>query len=208
MPMHGIDQYSREVLVQWQKATIWTMDRLPQFINTLINPRQLVRHLVMIIGLQSFVVGWKFSSYYFSKFWSRYLSRNGKLIHDIEYAMNHECETYNQWKKYASKLDKLRGHDKWRNNDICPMFDHRIIRKKIAEITDMIENGDMFNLMFRIRGGLARDQYGTLNKELYDVAQAGTKRIVEDFHDTISRALNFICDTEDPDVRDVIKRLN
>ena len=92
--MRGIDKYSREVLVQWQKATIWTMDRLPQFIETTINPRQLVRHILMIFALQSFVVGWKFSSFYLTKLWTRYLTKHGKEIYDIEYAMKHECETY------------------------------------------------------------------------------------------------------------------
>jgi TAG lipase/steryl ester hydrolase/phospholipase A2/LPA acyltransferase len=47
-----------------------------------------------------------------------------------------------------------------------------------------------------MRGGLARDQYGMQHEGLFSRATAGTKRIVEKYHDTTSYALDFICDSE------------
>ena len=46
-------------------------------------------------------------------------------------------------------------------------------------------------------GGLARDQYGMQHEGLFSRATAGTKRIVEKYHDTVSYALEFICDSQD-----------
>ena len=46
--------------------------------------------------------------------------------------------------------------------------------------------------MFRLRGGLARDQFGIQNDGLYGVCAAGTKYIVEEYYNTIIEALNFI----------------
>ena len=45
-------------------------------------------------------------------------------------------------------------------------------------------------------GGLARDQYGMQHEGLFSRATAGTKRIVEKYHDTVSYALDFICDSQ------------
>lgn len=60
----------------------------------------------------------------------------------------------------------------------------------------MIEQGDIFNLMFRIRGGLARDMYGMQHEGLHSKAAAGTKVLVEDYHATVSASLNYICDSD------------
>jgi TAG lipase / steryl ester hydrolase / phospholipase A2 / LPA acyltransferase len=63
----------------------------------------------------------------------------------------------------------------------------------------MINHGDVFNLMFRIRGGLARDMYGMQHEGLFSRAQAGTKLLVEDYHETVAAALNYICDNDSLD---------
>lgn len=59
----------------------------------------------------------------------------------------------------------------------------------------MISRGDVFDLMFRLRGGLSRDQFGVLHDGLYTRAMAGTKLIVEKYHEVMTSALNLICDS-------------
>ena len=53
--------------------------------------------------------------------------------------------------------------------------------------------------MFRLRGGLARDQHGMQHEALFTHAKGGTKRLVELYHDTAVQALNLICDGDDAD---------
>ena len=63
----------------------------------------------------------------------------------------------------------------------------------------MMEHGDVFDLMFRLRGGLSRDQFGLQHPGLFTKAQAGTKLIIEKYHDTMAEALNYICDADPAD---------
>ncbi len=59
----------------------------------------------------------------------------------------------------------------------------------------MLQRGDVFDLMFRIRGGLARDMFGIQHQGLFTKAMAGTKLLIEKYHDTMTMALNYICDS-------------
>ena len=57
-----------------------------------------------------------------------------------------------------------RGYDKWRLQDESSLFDCNVLKKRINDTVEMVRQGDVFRLMFRLRGGLARDQYGNLQK--------------------------------------------
>lgn len=65
----------------------------------------------------------------------------------------------------------------------------------------MMNTHDVFNLMFRLRGGLARDMYGIQNEGLFTRALGGTKYLIEDYHNTICEALDYICDSQQDEVR-------
>lgn len=84
----------------------------------------------------------------------------------------------------------------WRQRDESSLYDCRVLRKRTKDIKWMIDQGDIFNLMFRIRGGLARDMYGMQHEGLFSKAAAGTKVLVEDYHSTVAASLNYICDTD------------
>jgi hypothetical protein len=90
----------------------------------------------------------------------------------------------------------LIGLDVWRQRDESSLYDCRVLRKRTKDIKWMIDQGDIFNLMFRIRGGLARDMYGMQHEGLFSKAAAGTKVLVEDYHSTVAASLNYICDTD------------
>ena len=66
----------------------------------------------------------------------------------------------------------------------------------------MVDNKDIFNLMFRLRGGLARDMYGMQHEGLFSRSRVGTKLLVEEYHRTVVTALDTICDSN-PDIDDV-----
>lgn len=80
------------------------------------------------------------------------------------------------------------------------MYDYKILKKRIRDIKWMINSNDVFNLMFRLRGGLARDMYGIQNEGLFTRAMGGTKYLIEEYHDTICQALDYICDSEQDEV--------
>lgn len=76
---------------------------------------------------------------------------------------------------------------------------------RVSDIQTMVSEQRVFDLIFRLRGGLSRDVYGIQNEGLYTKARAGTKFIVEQYHETVVDALNYIADENDcnEDVRAV-----
>ena len=53
---------------------------------------------------------------------------------------------------------------------------------------------DIFELMFVLRGGIARNKFGLLHEGLFSKASAGTKVLVETYHNVVCAALDFVCD--------------
>jgi hypothetical protein len=92
------------------------------------------------------------------------------------------------------------GYDKWREKEMSDFYDDKTLRKRIRDIRWMMTSNDLFNLMFRLRGGLARDAYGIQNEGLFTRALAGTKYLIEDYHNTVCQALDYICDTDQDEV--------
>eukprot|EP01035_Chromulina_nebulosa_P019747 gene19747-25679_t len=105
------------------------------------------------------------------------------------------CKSYDEWKALAEELDSLQGWNIWRKEEFCPFYDYKVVSKRIRDTKDMIKKGDVFHLMFRLRGGLARDQFGIQHEGLFAKALGGTKHLVEQYHDTMSTALKFIAET-------------
>lgn len=103
------------------------------------------------------------------------------------------------WRRAALALDKLNGTDVWRSVDQSRFYDHKLLRTRIKDINDMMHRGDTFNLMFKLRGGISRDQYGIQHEALFSRAAAGTKELVEEYHETVSEALELIADSPSSD---------
>lgn len=102
----------------------------------------------------------------------------------------------------------LIGNDKWRKIDSSRLYDSKVLKKRTTDIRWMIDNNDIFNLMFRLRGGLARDMYGMQHEGLFSKSIVGTKHLVEEYHKTVVDALNCICDSNtDEDGVNILKSL-
>eukprot|EP00603_Paraphysomonas_imperforata_P012561 CAMPEP_0114453912 /NCGR_PEP_ID=MMETSP0104-20121206/2302_1 /TAXON_ID=37642 ORGANISM="Paraphysomonas imperforata, Strain PA2" /NCGR_SAMPLE_ID=MMETSP0104 /ASSEMBLY_ACC=CAM_ASM_000202 /LENGTH=719 /DNA_ID=CAMNT_0001626263 /DNA_START=433 /DNA_END=2591 /DNA_ORIENTATION=+ len=127
------------------------------------------------------------------------MTTKGRQVLSANHRLN-EAVTFKEWKQTAEELDHLNGLDAWRLKDESSLYDCRVLRKRSNDIKWMTEQGDIFNLMFRIRGGLARDMYGMQHEGLFSKAAAGTKTLVEDYHSTVAAALNYICDSTNDEI--------
>ena len=58
-------------------------------------------------------------------------------------------------------------------------------------------SNDIFNLIYRLRGALSREQYGLLHDGLYSLAKSNTKRLIQQYLQAVTSALNFICDYDE-----------
>lgn len=157
------------------------------------GPKQIFYHFLFVGGLQvgTMVID-KITS--ITSYCLLLLTTKGRM--QIQFTSDMEkAESYEVWKQTAEALDRLRGIDEWKRVDKSSLYDYKVLKKRIADTKQMIREGDIFNLIFRLRGALARDQFGVLHEALYSKATCGTKTIVESYLDTVSNALNFIVDS-------------
>jgi hypothetical protein len=187
------------------------LQHLGVLLDIIFSPRLLLKRLILAVGLQ----GALFTLQRIGnglQYMLRLCFRKGRRVLELKQQMT-KTATFIEWKRIADQLDQLQGTanidatllviisknvglDKWRNHPESRLYDCKVLKKRINDIKWMITNGDVFNLMFRLRGGLARDMYGMQHEGLFSRAIGGTKLLVEEYHDTVSSALNFICDTE------------
>jgi hypothetical protein len=176
----------------WMKMPI-AQQLILDALELLLMPRQALRMLVVASGLQVvLVVSWGVGML-ISDTIERF-TKKGQARRAIVERMNNAL-TFTSWRRAAQDLDKLNGVDEWRTIDECAFYDHRLIRKRIQDINTLMRKGDVFDLMFKFRGGLSRDQFGVQHEGLFSKCAAGTKELVEEYHDTVSQALEFIAES-------------
>jgi hypothetical protein len=193
--VENIPYYAEKFLVE-----VWL-----RVLNSLYSPKQIFHNLALVAAIQALVVSIQFinnaTHQIIMKFTTK--GRLERILLDQLSSANSYCE----WRDVATQLDELKGLNIWRSIDVSSLYDSSTVAKRISGTVDMLNSGDAFNLMFRLRGGLARDQFGVQHSGLFSRAMAGTKHIVERYHEAVASALCFICDTNDADVKILIPQL-
>ena len=77
----------------------------------------------------------------------------------------------------------------------CPLYESDRISSRIDNFVHLMRRRDVFDLMYTLRGGIARNKFGLLHEGLFSRALAGTKVLVETYHNIICTSLEFVCDT-------------
>ena len=181
-------------------ATIpWCLHQLKTLssflLETAFSPKQMAQQVGIILALQSIILSAQVVKNGVVLA-SQLLTQKGRMKRALEIA-SQNAETYDEWEDCARKLDEFMGMQKWIENDMSPLYDSRLLRRRIIDIKKMMVQNDVFNLIFKLRGGLSRDQFSITNEALYLHATAGTKAIIEEYQQTICDALYFICQSKD-----------
>ncbi|CAM9431088.1 unnamed protein product [Phaeothamnion confervicola] len=170
------------------EVELWLLEGL----DTIFAPRLLMRHMVAAMVLQGVLVAWDALLVVGGKLMSRF-NRKHADMKACKQRMT-EAGSYEEWRAWAEKLDELEGHDVWRKRPDSLLYDHKVLQKQIDELNAMIQREDVFALMFTLRGSLSRNKHGVLHEGLFSRAHAGTKLLVECYHEMVVRALLFIKD--------------
>jgi len=93
----------------------------------------------------------------------------------------------------AEQIDNIQGNDIWRTDPSCPLYESDRINSRIDELVHLMRRRDVFDLMFTLRGGIARNKFGLLHEGLFSKALAGTKVLVETYHNVVCASLDFVC---------------
>mmetsp|Transcript_6930 Transcript_6930/g.7175 ORF Transcript_6930/g.7175 Transcript_6930/m.7175 type:complete len:457 (+) Transcript_6930:173-1543(+) len=189
------------ILSAIQRGLLLIADNLPyiekliiQLIDSIFTPKQIFYQILIATGIHTGLVTFQFTGTILQYFIDA-LSSKGRYKRKIQQKME-SSTSYHEWQYYAELLDNMLGLTRWRVTDDSQLYDSRVLKKRIYDIRAMVHRNDIFGLIFRLRGGLARDQYGMQHEGLFNKANAGTKILVEEYHDTVAYALNYICDEE------------
>jgi hypothetical protein len=200
MEQIDIDKFFDHLLKMVDKGLKFSISMIPvaerlaiDVLDAMFAPKQILRQILIIMCIQASLLTFNSISEVIGNLLS-YVTERGRtekrLIEQL-----HNAKSYTEWRAIASRLDELHGHEAWRHEEDSVLYDCRMVKKRINGTIEMLERGDVFDLMFRLRGGLSRDQFGMQHSGLFTRAMGGTKAVIERYHETMARALNFICDS-------------
>lgn len=162
-------------------------------LDAMFAPKQILRQIAIIAAIKFVLIGFDGGKNLMNHL-LYYLTAKGREDKKLAEQLAN-AKSYAEWKEVAHKLDVLHKVDAWRDSEESNLYDSRVVKKRIKQTSEMLDRGDVFDLMFRFRGGLARDQFGMQHEGLFSKALSGTKVLVERYHETMAKALNFICDS-------------
>jgi TAG lipase/steryl ester hydrolase/phospholipase A2/LPA acyltransferase len=128
----------------------------------------------------------------FSNFSSR-----SRLIGQLQ-QQQQVSESQDEWMDLAERIDSIQGNDVWRSDPKCALYEQKRISHRIDEYVHLMRRNDIFELMFTLRGGIHRNKFGLLHEGLFSKAIAGSKVLVETYHNVVCAALDFVCDAPVP----------
>nr|KAJ3421245.1 hypothetical protein HK105_004130 [Polyrhizophydium stewartii] len=138
------------------------------------------------------------SHFYSQRIYRFMLGRRNPRKH-FQYLME-IANCYEQWAAAGYMLDRCEGADRWKNEDNSSHYDHDLIRDRLDMLRSIRKSGDTSTIMFTLRTSLTRNLGDMGNSRLYGHSHVGTKALIEDYIDEVTKQLNFICDIEIPDV--------
>ncbi len=103
--------------------------------------------------------------------------------------------TYAEWQEAAKELDRLDGNAQWLEAEQSTDYDYRLIASRVALLHRLRLKKDYDQLVFRLREELHGNLGNMANPALYQHARSGSKRLITDYLDEVSAALNLLCDS-------------
>lgn len=171
----------------------WTTELL----DTIFVPRTVARQLALAVALDAGMVTLNSITAVVQSMLSNFSSRSRLIRHLQEKQTG--AASQDEWIELALKIDNVQGNDVWRSDPMCPLYERERISARVDEFVHLMRRRDLFELMFVLRGGIARNKFGLLHEGLFSKALAGTKVLVETYHNVVCAALDFVCDAPTPE---------
>lgn len=117
-----------------------------------------------------------------------------------------EAEGYAAWRAAAEAHDRLSGAAGWRETDASPYFDAALMRDETATLARLRSEGRGPELVAALERTLNRHRHDVAAPELYEVALAGTHRVIDAWRDEVERALDHLVTAPLPGVDAAARR--
>jgi len=182
------------------EAAIFVIGNFPIFkkatlevLETIFATKTLGRQLALAIALETGMVTISQFLKIVNNLLSNFSSR-ARLIRNLQKQQQDEASSQDEWMDLAEQIDSIQGNDVWRSDSNSQLYEGHRISARIDEFVHLMRRQDIFELMFVLRGGIGRNKFGLLHEGLFSKAMAGTKVLVETYHNVVCASLDFVCD--------------
>jgi TAG lipase/steryl ester hydrolase/phospholipase A2/LPA acyltransferase len=110
--------------------------------------------------------------------------------------------SYAEWHDIAVEHDRLSGAADWREDDQCEWIHAGELRASIARLRRLRRRGESWRLLNEFQDALFRHQGECAQPELYQVARAGTKRVIGEYLAELESCFAYLLDLDEPGVDD------
>ncbi|ODV68565.1 hypothetical protein HYPBUDRAFT_238304 [Hyphopichia burtonii NRRL Y-1933] len=101
-------------------------------------------------------------------------------------------QSYGEWKKTVTEIDRVTNMDLWRQNFISKHYDYILINDRIKLLREARMSEDAQLMMSLLRSGLIRNFGGVSQKRLYTKSYMGTKFKIEEYIVEVLNCLNYL----------------
>ena len=108
--------------------------------------------------------------------------------------------TYQQWRATAAAKDARNGAERWRARDETPLYDYKVIRRRLEELREIRASQDPNRLLFYLHEGMHGNMAGMGSPRLYRRSLIGTKALITDYIDELVGALEQLEAVDDADL--------
>ena len=115
-----------------------------------------------------------------------------KKINELSLALDN-AKTYTEWEQLGTELDALAGRDLWKLDNTSADYNYELINERLVSLRTLQEKKQIPALLRALREGLHHDLGNMGNPRLYNHANVGTKKLIEDYVEQVCTALNYVC---------------
>lgn len=116
-----------------------------------------------------------------------------------------KAASYAEWQELAVEHDRLSGAEDWRADDECEWIHAGELRSTIARLRRMRRRGESWTLLNAFQDALFRHQGECAQPELYQVARAGTKRLIGEYLEELETCFAYLLALQEPGVDDAYR---
>jgi len=102
------------------------------------------------------------------------------------------AESYEEWKAAAIAHDKASGVMRWVESDESKHFDYVSIRRRLKRLRKLRKAKDNAGVLFALNEGIHGNIDGMGRRALYGKAKFGTKKLITEYVDEVTSALEML----------------
>lgn len=105
---------------------------------------------------------------------------------------------YEAWREAALAHDALTGADLWREQERTRLYDYGAIRFRLDRLRRFRASGDYHGILYALDEGVHGNMARMGNRELYNRAASGTKKLIEEYIEEVCLSLRELANCNDP----------